>query len=726
MRGIYARAARRPSATAAYVVLFIAGLAAASPQPAAAAAKSCPNEALRTGPSAALPDCRAYELVSTAQTNNEDIAGGAVVTPAGSPVSYLTSPLEGSPFSAAGGSWLAERTPAGWFSTNTNLLGLEGGGESILGAQPFPQAYSDDGSHKAYVTVQALNAQDTNKALDMYVGGPQSGFTWLTKDALRGNVYGPESKMEYEGSSSDLSTVVFEAHEQLLPEAPAQLAGVEEGREIYQWHNGRLELVSVLPGETTGAPSGAAVGSGPGAGAGEASFHAVSADGSKVFFESPDPLGKPEESVTSQVYVRIGGERTVKVSAPAPGVVDPEGPQAATYVGATPDGAKVFFVSKGALTSSANTYFDTAEDLYQYDVASGTLTDISSAGLAAPEGSQVQGVVGLSANGATVYFVAKAVLSGENREHHTPVEGAANLYLWNGITIDYVTTLNEEDGRHFYDGIWGLRDNTRPADVTGDGKHLAFISLNNLTGYESNGSPEMYEYDATSGTLSCASCNPSGPPNGGGVEYATGITRPNGTPRIMSEDGSRVFFRTAERLVPSAKSGLRNTYEYEDGHQYLISGSGGGGFDTMSADGSDVYFVTRQLLVPSARGENEQLYDARVDGGFPEATAAPPPCRGAECQPPATPPPNTGGPAASSTFNGGENLIPTASSTPKTTKKPRARTRAQKRSEALAACKKRKKSSRRLACIERARKKYGPAKKAGANKGDRVQRQESR
>jgi hypothetical protein len=86
-----------------------------------------------------------------------------------------------------------------------------------------------------------------------------------------------------------------------------------------------------------------------------------------------------------------------------------------------------------------------------------------------------------------------------------------------------------------------------------------------------------------------------------------------------------------------------NVYEFHDGHVYLISDGrdvslveGGAGSATVEllgtdASGDDVFFKTNDALVPSDTDEGADVYDARVDGGFPEPEARPQ-CSGDECQ----------------------------------------------------------------------------------------------
>ena len=131
--------------------------------------------------------------------------------------------------------------------------------------------------------------------------------------------------------------------------------------------------------------------------------------------------------------------------------------------------------------------------------------------------------------------------------------------------------------------------------------------------------------------MRCASCNPAGTPPRPAATWSPSPNRARSCPN----DG-RVFFATQESLVPQDTDGIRDIYEYTEGHAQLISSGTGdrestGGLETVSfffgntqtglesvsRDGTDVYFSTFETLVPEDKnGSFVKIYDARTNGGF--------------------------------------------------------------------------------------------------------------
>jgi hypothetical protein len=113
---------------------------------------------------------------------------------------------------------------------------------------------------------------------------------------------------------------------------------------------------------------------------------------------------------------------------------------------------------------------------------------------------------------------------------------------------------------------------------------------------------------------------------------------------LITDDGRRVFFTTAEPLAAEDVNGKLDAYEYDvpSGTVHLIS-TGTDVSDSYymeaSADGHDVYFLTRQRIVGWDTDSAYDLYDARVGGGFPEPPTPPKECSGDVCQGAAPAPP---------------------------------------------------------------------------------------
>src|SRR5690606_24343527 len=107
-------------------------------------------------------------------------------------------------------------------------------------------------------------------------------------------------------------------------------------------------------------------------------------------------------------------------------------------------------------------------------------------------------------------------------------------------------------------------------------------------------------------------------------------------PLAVLEDGS-VFFDTPNQLLANDVNGVMDAYRWRQGSRWLVStgtDSSPSNFADATPDGSSVFFRTGERLVPQDVDGNNDLYVARVGGGLagqyppPE----PPPCEGEECR----------------------------------------------------------------------------------------------
>jgi hypothetical protein len=283
-----------------------------------------------------------------------------------------------------------------------------------------------------------------------------------------------------------------------------------------------------------------------------------------------------------------------------------------------------------------------------------------------------------------------------------------------------------------------------------------------LTGYDNRdavtGNPdeEVFLYHAPTGTLVCASCNPTGA-RPVGVEYAKIDTTASGglaggdavwkqeqgiaanipswtagalheereryQSRFLSNTG-RLYFNSHDALVPQDVNRTEDVYQYEPPGQgdcstasstfsphsrgcvgLISSGTDAGesAFLDASESGGDVFFLTSAHLSPQDVDSSLDIYDAHEcttsSPCLPQPAASPPPCTtGEACKPAPTPQPGIFGSPASSTFSGPGNPPPAPTSV-----KPLTNT--QKLAKALTACraKYRHSKKRRSSCERTAR-----------------------
>lgn len=624
----------------------------------------------------ALPDGRAYELVSPPSKNGAEVAvpaaaGGLAnltVQPLqaaadGDAITYGSFTAFGEALSApATSQYLSTRTADGWSTQDISPPDHEGYLRDPL------RGFSEDLS--TAVLAQSSPPLTTGVPAGyetLYLRSSSTGGLRPLSASAPRVAEGGRYCVAYAGASAGFAHVMFAASGALTAAAPEG-----EGNSLYESDEGRLRLLSVLPDGEPAPPSattGFGAGGSPGCRMnGNIVAGAISQDGSRVLWTYRPHSG------ASELLARVNGARTVQIDAPQGGA----GPGGrGEYWAASGDGNRVLFTDvagpEGGLTTGAPP--ESGANLYRYDLQTERLTDLTPV----PEGAKaaVLGVLGASEDGSYVYFVAQGALA------EGATAGAENLYLsredaaTHRSTIVFIAKLTAADASD-----WSAQPRYQTARVTPDGRELAFVSTASLTGYDNRdqqtGEPlsEVYLYQAGSGGIRCASCNPSGatPLGPSGVPA---WSTPYEQPRYLSDSGGRLFFTSYDALTPQDQGGSEQVYEWErsglgsctasnpyfsaaaNGCVFAITPGGQGNSYLLDAsfEGEDVFVSTRQSLVAQDANERYDVYDARIGGGLPAPASAPAPCTGEACRPEPLAAPTVSAPA-SETYHGPGNRRP--------------------------------------------------------------------
>lgn len=634
--------------------------------------ESCPNAEFRTGPSSRLPGCRAYELVTPAETRGLEpgalppgsagkIFNNWLVAPrgerAGESLAYFAGTLPGFEGSGDSDGYRAERGPGAHPG---------GGWANELIAPTYAQLGGGSGNNQEGVASDQLYSLWTVSPVENFNGTLPRGHYLRTPSGFElvgqgGQGVDPEAESRF--ISAGGHHVVFSSKAHL--EEDAAPAGTLA---IYDRAAGvaGAEVVSI---KVDGSPFG--VGE-------NAEYVGASENGSAIVFK-----------VAGVLYLHRAGQSVEVANAPN------------TFAGISEDGKRVFYV-------------DAAGSENQPPPAGINACDVEAGSCAGPDAThsaieiaEKSIVVNVSPDGSRVFFTSEEVIGGvepnENCEeaggevHCEEAEsGAHNLYEWNGSEYRFIAILDPKDFKSFggSDGFSGqgeenMLDWTRainPGQHVGRGNSptrsspesgvFVFQSHAQLTAYDNEGHGEIYRYApaaAPGERLICASCDPSRSPASadamlqvyGGA--AGGSTQPTTLITNITDDGQEIFFNSPDPLLPEDANSAIDVYEWDangvegckrpDGCLALISTGQGEEPSTlygMSADGRDVFFRTSEKLVGQDIAGSSSIYDARVEGGIPDPPVKEE-CRGDACQGAGSVPSSLPSPA-SATVRGNGNV----------------------------------------------------------------------
>lgn len=575
--------------------------------------------ALFVSPALALPEGRVYEKVSPLFKGGYGANEILGVEPGGEGVAFKSLGIFAGDLNAElGDTYETTRSASGWstvalvppasMAPKANVRGFS----PSLGASLW-ELYLGTQNHKVEAksvqfAVHPAGAPDTTAGFQL--AGP--GLTAVDDGPLGENIVG-------RGASADFCHVFVGAAFPLLPEAEAA-----SGESLYDVSAGchgepaytRLVALNSAGGLLSDRCQVEYEG-----------FNDISGDGSEIFFTDDEPENCLKQTHKQQLFVRVGGVRTLEVSKPLGECVGGEVPcpgwgsrAAVVFGGASEDGSRVFFTTASRLDPVHD--LDSGSDLYMARIGcpgevSGCeagqrvvtgLTQVSHDPVAG-QAAEVQGVVSVAPDGSRVYFVARGVLSeAPNQQGVSAVSGAENLYAYDSVTGQTafvgdlcsgpgevscpsdLNTLEGTGGRNDL-SLWKAFPKVFAQTAGADGRFLVFSTYARLitAGPEADGddAQDVYRYDAQTGSLLRVSLGEAG--------FDSNGNRNDGETILGTLD-----------LEPARAGDARVQWPATGG---IYGEERGVVRRAMSEDGSRIVFSTFEPLSPHAENGQIDVYE---------------------------------------------------------------------------------------------------------------------
>jgi hypothetical protein len=311
---------------------------------------------------------------------------------------------------------------------------------------------SDDGGHVVFATAERLSPADLDDQVDVYEETGGSLELLSTGPADDGKCPALDCDAELESASPDLSRIVFDTREALVP------GDADGSNDLYERSAGATALLSVgAAGQEESFPE----------------FLAASTDASRVLFSSDRKLTADDRDPYSDIFERAGGATRLlsggRLDTSFPGATAP----GVEFAGASSDLGRVFFTTYEGLLPS-----DRYGDLDLYEHVGHRVVLVSGSPRAPEDENSTIDFEGCSADGRTVIFLIENSLVKRDKGEN------GDLYARTGHRLTLLTR-----------GFAGRQGGgPRVVALSTDAKRVVFASLARLAPGDRDRSRDLYEW----------------------------------------------------------------------------------------------------------------------------------------------------------------------------------------------------------------------------------------